>query len=125
MLIGNGDLADGSTGSFFLTDGQLNVSAHVTGPSTGPPPPPVSTIHAHPKAKVTTHNKKAKVRFSFSSNEAGSTFMCKLDKGAFRRCASPKTYQVNPGKHKFSVQATNASGRTGAPVSFRFKVVRN
>ncbi len=123
MLEGNGDLATGSIGSFFATDGQANVTAKVSS-STGPQPPPITRIHKHPKAKLTTHQKQIRVRFSFSANEAGVAFRCKLDKAAFRRCTSPKTYKVRPGKHKFTVEATNTSGRTGAAVSFRFKVVR-
>jgi hypothetical protein len=123
MLIGNGDLATGSIGSFYPTDGQANVTAQVSGSSTGPPPPPISKIHEHPKAKLTTTRKQTRVRFSFSANEVGVAFRCKLDKAKFSSCTSPKTYKVGPGKHKFSVEATNTSGRTGRGVSFRFKVV--
>jgi hypothetical protein len=124
-----GDLADGASGTFVATNERLNVSAEVSGSSAKPPPPPapsappVTTIETHPKAKIRTHKKKAKVSFSFSSNETGSTFMCMLDKGAFLSCASPKAYKVKPGKHTFSVEATNPSGQVGAPVSFQFKVV--
>ena len=126
-----GDLADGSSGTFVPTNERLNISAEVSGPSVGPTPPPgvttsppVTTIDAHPRAKVKTHQKKTKVSFSFTSNEAGSTFMCKLDKGAFAPCTSPKSYKVKPGKHAFSVEATNASGQIGASVSFHFKMKR-
>jgi hypothetical protein len=86
--------------------------------------PPVTTIGSHPKAKVTTQAATARVKFTFSSNETGSTFMCKLDNASFRPCASPKTYKVKPGKHTFSVEATNAAGQTGAAVRAQFKVVR-
>ncbi len=132
-----GDLADGASGAFVPTNERLNVSAEVSGPtaqpspspSPSPPPvttsPPVTTIEAHPKAKVKTHKKYAKVSFSFSSNEAGSTFMCMLDKGAFSPCASPKAYKVKPGQNTFSVEAANAIHQTGASVSFHFKVLHN
>lgn len=131
MLSGNGDLATGSTGSFYPTDGQANVTAQVTGSSTGSPPPPppgsppppISEIHKHPNAKLTINRKQTRVRFSFSANEVGVAFSCKLDKAKFSSCTSTKTYKVGPGEHKFSVEATNTSGRTGAAVSFRFKVV--
>ena len=128
--IEKGDLADGSSGTFVPTNERLNVSAEVSGPSPKPPPspspssPPVTTIDAHPKAKVKTHQKTVKVSFSFSSNKASSIFMCKLDKGAFGSCASPKRYKVKPGRHTFSVEATDASGLTGPSVDFKFKVVR-
>lgn len=128
-----GDLADGASGTFVPTNERLNLSAEVSGPSVQPPPPPspgpgptappVTTIEAHPKAKMKTGKKKAKATFSFSSNEPGSTFACKLDKGAFSSCSSPKTFKVKAGKHNFSVQATSALDQTGASASFQFKVV--
>ncbi len=49
-------------------------------------------------------------RFSFSSTEAGSRFECKLDKSAFKRCASPFKHKVKPGKHIFAVRAVDAAG---------------
>jgi len=128
LLIGNGDLAAGLIGDFFPTDGQLNVEANVTGPPiiTPPPPPPprpVTAIRSHPQSRVTSHKKTVTVRFSFTSNETRSTFWCKLDHGRFQRCTSPKTYTVKPGRHQFTVKATNSSGMTGAAKVFRFALV--
>ena len=72
--------------------------------------PSDTTLGSHPKKTVKTKKKKAKVKFSFSSDVAGATFQCKLDKGAFAPCTSPKSYKVKPGKHTFSVEAVG-SGR--------------
>ncbi len=36
-------------------------------------------------------SRKSKVKFKFTSDEAGSTFECKADKKAFKPCGSPKT----------------------------------
>jgi len=103
-----------------------SVSYTVVAP---PPPPPASsaavpntTLGSHPKKTVKTSKKKAKVKFSFSSDVAGATFQCKLDRGAFSPCTSPKTYKVKPGKHAFSVEAVAAGGTDATPSTFNFKV---
>ncbi|HEY1356028.1 MAG TPA: hypothetical protein VGF09_06905, partial [Solirubrobacterales bacterium] len=62
------------------------------------------------------------VKFSFSSDVAGATFQCKLDKGSFAPCASPKTYKVKKGKHTFSVEAVGPGGTDATPATFSFKV---
>ena len=64
------------------------------------------------------------VKFKFRSNEPGSTFKCKLDKGAWRSCTSPKKMQVKIGKHVFKVRATDAVGnRDATPAVYKFKRV--
>jgi len=63
-------------------------------------------------------------RFKFGSNEGGSTFLCKLDKKAFAKCKSPKTYKnLKPGKHKFQVKASDAQGSLDpSPVVKKFTI---
>jgi hypothetical protein len=90
--------------------------------SNPPPTPPDTTITGHPKKTVKTKKKKAKVKFSFSSEVAGATFECKLDKGSFAPCTSPKTYKVKKGKHTFSVEAVAPGGTDPSPATFSFKV---
>jgi hypothetical protein len=94
-------------------------------PSPSPSPPvdttkPKVTIKSGPKSKSTSTTAK----FKFSSNEAGSTFQCKLDNKAFAKCSSPKTYKkLKPGKHVFKVKATDAAGAVGAVVKRTFTVI--
>jgi hypothetical protein len=89
----------------------------------GAAPAPDTALGAHPRKKIKTRKKKVKVKFSFSSDQAGARFECKLDKGAFAACASPKAYKVKRGSHKFSVRAVTASGTSDAtPATFSFKV---
>jgi len=62
--------------------------------------------------------------FSFSANEAGSTFECKLDDGAFAACGSPRTYDPGPGDgpHTFVVRARDAAGNTGTGASSVWRI---
>jgi CSLREA domain-containing protein len=64
-------------------------------------------------------------RFVFASNEAGSSFECRLDGSRFRACKSPKRYRgLRPGKHVFRVRAIDAAGNVDrTPVRRRFEVL--
>jgi fibronectin-binding autotransporter adhesin len=95
-----------------------------TQPKVTPVPVPDTKLGARPAAKVKTKKAKARVRFSFSSDVAGATFQCKLDRAAYRACASPRSYKVKPGKHTFSVRAVGPGGTDPTPATFKFKVVK-
>lgn len=96
-----------------------------TPPASKPAPspdttPPKVTITKAPKAKSTATTAK----FKFVSDEVGSTFRCKLDRGKFKSCRSPKTYKkLKPGKHVFKVKATDAAGNVSAVVTRKFGVL--
>jgi flagellar hook assembly protein FlgD len=80
---------------------------------------PKTTITKGPKAQTTSTTAK----FKFKSNEADSTFQCKLDKGKFKKCKSPKTYKkLKPGKHVFKVRATDKAGNVGKPAKKKFTI---
>jgi sugar lactone lactonase YvrE len=68
---------------------------------------------------------KHKVSFKFTSSEPNSTFECKLDKGKWRPCESPKKVKhVREGKHKFKVRAIDPAGNVDpTPAKDKFKVV--
>ncbi len=71
--------------------------------------PPKPTITSAPSGRVPI----GPVSISFTANQAGSTFQCSVDSGAFATCESP--YSVTnptPGPHRFSVEATNQAGVT-------------
>lgn len=115
----------------------LKATVSSTGASCGggvdggtPPPPsppavaPNTKLGAHPGSRVTTRRAKLKVKFTFSSDVTGATFQCRLDRGPYKACRSPKTYKVRPGKHKFSVRAIAPGGTDASPATYRFKVVK-
>ncbi len=71
--------------------------------------PPQTMLKSGPSGIVAA----AGATFSFSSNEAGATFACRLDGGAWAPCASPKTYvALINGEHAFEVRATDRAGNT-------------
>ncbi|HEY6145696.1 MAG TPA: hypothetical protein VIV13_05435 [Solirubrobacterales bacterium] len=82
--------------------------------------PPQTTIAKGPGSKLA----KGKARFSFRSSEAGSVFVCKLDKRKARPCTSPKKYAgLEPGRHIFKVWAADGAGnKDPTPAKKRFRV---
>ncbi|HEY1285416.1 MAG TPA: hypothetical protein VGF04_04955, partial [Solirubrobacterales bacterium] len=90
------------------------------GPSGGPP---LSVIHPATKiAGVHVHGKTAIV--IFSGSEGGLSFKCKLDKGKFKPCTSPKKYKhLQPGRHIVQVEAIDRSGVADlTPAHKKFKI---
>jgi RNA polymerase sigma factor (sigma-70 family) len=113
-----GGLAVGShTFSVRATDKVGNVGQPASASWTYTPPdttPPKVTITSGPSGKTTD----ASASFSFSADEAGSSFQCSLDGGAFNACDSPAFYGgLAPGSHSFSVRATDKAGNTSQPVT--------
>jgi hypothetical protein len=65
-----------------------------------------------------------KARFRFTSSEAQSRFLCRVDRKVWKRCTSPYRLTVEPGKHHFRVRAIDRFGnvdRTAARFSWRVK----
>jgi len=70
---------------------------------------PETTIGSGPSGSTTATT----ASFGFSSNEAGSTFACRIDGGSWGPCGSPEDYSgFATGDHQFSVRATDAAGNT-------------
>lgn len=92
-----------------------------------PPPPPADTDP--PQTKIasapgkTTHKHVA--TFRFTADEDGSTFMCKLDGGAWQACGGKRTYRhLKTGRHAFRVYATDAAGNRESPaVVKRWRII--
>jgi hypothetical protein len=81
-----------------------------------PPPPP--TITAHP-AEISNDPNPS---FSFTDDEAGVTFNCRLTSGAFPPCTSPKMYTVVDAQYTFFVKAVDAVGNESTLTSFTWTV---
>lgn len=64
--------------------------------------------------------------FTFSSNEAGTTFQCKVDSGSYAAVTSPYTTAVlNNGSHTFTCIGTDSAGNATAPVVKAFGVFKD
>lgn len=112
------DGVDGATG---YTNLELWTSDEpVQAPAAPSPAEPPTTKIAGRKLD----GAKRTATFSLRSDVAGSTFRCKLDRGAFRRCAKRMVFRhLSPGRHTFRAEAISPSGlldKTPAKSRFRF-----
>jgi TolB protein len=127
--------ADGSGTAVPLDIGPLNSAG---GFDWAPAPPSASAgsgggngtggSRLTPKTRLGKHppkrTRKRRAKFTFSSDVAGATFQCKLDKKPFRGCRSPVRRKVKVGKHRFAVRALAGPGNVDpTPVVFRWRVI--
>ena len=92
-------------------------------PSAGEPDTraPFTLISKQPKKKT----RKRKAKFTFGSDQPGSTFECSLDDGPFEPCTSPLKYRrLEGGKHVFAVRGIDPAGNVGAAVEAKWKIRR-
>jgi RNA polymerase sigma factor (sigma-70 family) len=76
--------------------------------------PPTVAITGGPSGTTT----EPSASFTFSADEAASSFQCSLDGSAFGGCQSPASYSsLSPGQHSFAVKATDQAGNTSAPAT--------
>ncbi len=82
---------------------------------------PETTISSGPY----TLTDQTSATFAFSSNEADSTFECKLDGGAWESCATGKRYEgLSVGAHTFQVRATDRARNTDAtPATHTWRII--
>lgn len=102
-------------------------------PAATPPPgpiavqaaPPRTLIRGAPRKTILTRRRTAMARFRFGSDQAGVTFLCKVDHGRFHPCPAKFARLYRLGRHVLRVKARNAEGLTdGTPVVYRFRVER-
>jgi hypothetical protein len=82
--------------------------------------PPETTLGETPPATTQTRS----ATFTFSANETGSTFECKLDAADFTSCTSPTTLLgLSIGQHTMQVRATDVAGNVDqSPATYNWTV---
>jgi subtilisin family serine protease len=128
---------DGLPGPIEGGDGpSVQVPAlEVIGPPPGPaqaapapaptpaPTAPATRILRHPPALVRTAARSVRLGFRFGSDQAGATFLCKVDRRAFRACPSRFARRYGLGRHVVRAKAKGTTGLTDpTPAVFRFRV---
>jgi len=99
-----------------------------------PPPPvavrqpdriaPLTRLAHHPPRVLLAFGPRRRVTFAFAGSEPGTRFRCRLDRGRFHPCGSPRAYRVSLGRHVFRVFAIDAAGnRDDSPALFHFRLV--
>jgi acetyl esterase/lipase len=92
----------------------------------GPLQPATSRVRITSRPKTTIklrRGKRVNVRFRFEAESAATSFVCRIDKKRYRRCGSPKSYRVKPGRHTFRVIAVGAAGERGPARRIGFRVL--
>jgi hypothetical protein len=115
---------DTETGEPRMGSFHFFVSANLPRTETvAPNPVPPAPDTVAPETKIVQHALTPRIglaKFRFRSTVTGSSFQCKLDRGAFKPCSSPKTYRrLKPGRHTFKVKAVSASGVTDSTAAMR------
>jgi hypothetical protein len=84
--------------------------------------PPQANITAGPSQGSLINNPTP--TFKFATNEAGSTFVCRVDAQGYAPCSSPfdPGSPLSDGTHSFFVKAIDAPGNVSAAVSRPFTV---
>ena len=90
-------------------------------------PPRPDPDRTAPSVSITTAQvgltPEATTSFAFAASEAGASFACRVDDGAWQACSSPRGLgSLALGSHVFAVRATDRAGNTGAPTSRQWTV---
>jgi hypothetical protein len=106
--------------------GSTNTQPTVPTPTPGPRPAPVApgtTILEHPPKLLRSRSNTARVVFRFGADQAGATFLCKIDKGSFHACRAQIAHRFAIGPHVVRAKAVGSTGLADStPAVFRFRV---
>jgi hypothetical protein len=106
------------------TDPAGNSSSWVTVSWAYVPPDttaPTVRITAPPPASTASTS----ATIAFAADESPVTFTCALDGGTFAPCVSPAALTaLAPGRHSFSIRATDTAGNSGQPATASWTVAR-
>jgi hypothetical protein len=102
-----------------------DMVVNVTGLQGGGTPPPDTTPPPAPQitdSPPDTFNSAA-ASFSFTDDEAGVTFLCRIGTAVFEGCTSPQSYSgLAEGSHTFSVEAEDAAGNVSPATTYSWTI---
>lgn len=111
---GGGQEGGGGSGAGPRPDGATPGPA-----ATKPPRPAAPRLRSHPPKR--TRSRVA--RFTFGAPAARS-FRCRLDRGRFAACRSPRTYRgLRPGTHALAIYSVGKSGSRSAVTIYRWRIL--
>lgn len=122
-----GDPEDGSG-----SGGGTTIPIPLRGKPGGGSVAPGEPVYVTPETRITfgpafkTRRTRVVFRFTDTTGQPGTNYICKLDRRRWRGCGSPKRLsRLSRGRHVFKVKAVNAAGEwEPRPVKRPFKVVR-
>jgi hypothetical protein len=126
---------DAKTGEPSMGAFQLFITAELPALPAAPQPSGTavpsnpSRDTTEPETKIDKTSLRAATRsakFWFSASEPVQGFLCRLDRGDYKPCRSPRTFKrLKPGRHVFLVKAIDLAGNVdGSAALARFAVPR-
>lgn len=86
-------------------------------------PPRTRIVRRPPRLLRAGAGGRARIVLAFAAGERGAVFRCRLDRGAYRSCRSPRAYRLGVGRHTIGVVAIDVAGnRDRSPALVRFRV---
>jgi hypothetical protein len=115
---GGGGAGTGSETTLPGPTGSDQTPVPAPAPATAAPPPDTKILKLKVKRRTAT--------VTFKGSTGATRFQCKLDKGRFKACKSPKAFKrLKAGKHLVRVRSLNPAGTADpTPAKKRFAVKR-
>ena len=85
------------------------------------PPAPIITVRPTDPTPNATND------FAWTDSEAGVSFQCSFENGAFASCGTPYRWVINTGnygQHQFAVRAVDAAGNVSMASAYTFKYAK-
>ncbi len=87
--------------------------------------PPQTALRSRPRALLRTRKGSVRAALRFSADEAGASFDCMVDRGAWRPCGARLTRRYGQGRHVVRARARDQLGNLDpTPAVVRFRVER-
>jgi hypothetical protein len=83
-----------------------------------------TTLHRARGFRTVTRQHGVRVGFRFLTADTSASFVCKRDRGPWRRCRSPQRFWASIGRHVFRVRAVAPDGLKGPIAKSSFRVTR-